>query len=102
MRAIDVGVGHDDDLVVAQLFQVEIVANARAHRLDERAHFLGRQHPVEPRALDVQYLALQWQDRLIVAIAPLLGRTAGRITLDQEQFGLGRVTLLAVGELAGE
>src|SRR3546814_20574393 len=59
MRAVDVGIGHYDDLVVAQLFQVEIVADAGAHRLNERADLLGRQHPVETGALDVQDLALQ-------------------------------------------
>ena len=41
MRAIDIGVGHDDDLVIAQLFEVELVADAGAHRLDQRADFLG-------------------------------------------------------------
>ena len=38
MRAVDVGVGHDDDLVVAQLGEVELVmADAGAERGDERA-----------------------------------------------------------------
>ena len=32
---------------------------------------------------------------------PLLGRTAGRVTLDDEKFGLGGVFLVAVGKLAG-
>ena len=41
MRAIDVGVGHDDDLVVAQLFDVEFVAaDAGAKRGDQCADFL--------------------------------------------------------------
>src|SRR3546814_934993 len=36
MRAVDVGVGHDDDLVIAPLFQVEIVpADSGAKRLVE-------------------------------------------------------------------
>ena len=39
--AIDVGVGHDDDLVVAQLVDVELFpANAGAQRRDQRADFL--------------------------------------------------------------
>ena len=32
----------------------------------------------------------------------LLGGAAGRIALDDEEFGLGRIALLAVGELAGQ
>jgi hypothetical protein len=36
--AVDVGVGHDDDLVVAQLLDVEVVAaDAGAERRDQRA-----------------------------------------------------------------
>ena len=33
MRAINIGIGHDDDFVIAQLFDIEIfAANARAER----------------------------------------------------------------------
>ena len=40
--AVDVGVRHDDDLVVAQLFEVEVVAaDAGAERGDERADLLA-------------------------------------------------------------
>ena len=42
MGAVDVGVGHDDDLVVAQLVDVELVAaDAGAQRGDQRADFLA-------------------------------------------------------------
>ena len=41
VRAVDVRVGHDDDLVVAQLLDVEVVAaDAGAERGDERADLL--------------------------------------------------------------
>ena len=103
MRAVDVGVGHDDDLVVAQLLDVELVAaDAGAERGDERADLFGRQHLVEARPLDIEDLAAQRQHRLKFAVAALLGRAAGRIALDDEEFGLGRIALLAIGELAGQ
>ena len=47
-------------------------------------------------------LPLERQDRLEMAVAALLGRAAGAVALDQEQLGLGRILLLAVGELAGQ
>ena len=54
MRAVDVGVGHDDDLVIAQLLGVELVlADAGTECRDQRADHLRRQHAVEPGALDV-------------------------------------------------
>ena len=103
MRAVDIGVRHDDDLVVAELGGVELVlADAGAEREDQRADLLGGEHLVEARALDVQDLAAQRQHRLVVAVAALLGRAAGRVALHQEELGERRVALLAVGELAGQ
>jgi len=43
---------------------------------------------------------LKRQDGLEAPIAALLGRTSGRVTLDDEQLALRRVALLAVGQLA--
>ena len=101
MRAVHVGVGHDDDLVVAQLAEVELVApDAGAERGDQRADLLAAEHPVEPRPLDVQDLAAQRQHRLVRPAPPLLRRAAGAVALDEEDLGLRRVLLLAVGELA--
>ena len=101
--AVDVGVGHDDDLVVAQLVDVEfLAADAGAECRDQRADFSGAQHLVEARALDIEDLAAQRQHGLVLAVAGLLGGTAGRVTLDDEDFGLRRIALLAIGELAGQ
>ena len=103
MGAVDVGVGHDDDLVVAQLVDGEFVgADAGAERGDQRADLLRRQHLVHARALDVEDFSAQRQYRLEFAIAALLGAAAGGIALDDEQFGFGRIALLAIGEFAGQ
>ena len=41
MRTVNVSVGHDHDLVIAQFLNVEIFAsNACAHGLNQRADFL--------------------------------------------------------------
>src|SRR5258708_6490134 len=102
VRAVDVGIRHDDDLVVAQLVGIELVAYPGSERRDERADFLAGQHLVHARALDVEDFAAQRQHRLERAIAALLGRAAGAVALDDEQFGFRGVALLAIGELAGE
>ena len=66
MGAVDIGVGHDDDLVVAQLVGVELVlADAGAERGDQRADLLGAEHLVEARPLDIEDLAAQRQHRLV-------------------------------------
>ena len=50
----------------------------------------------------LRILPRRGKHRLELAIAALLGGAAGRIALDEEDLGLGRVALLAVGELAGQ
>jgi hypothetical protein len=102
VRAVHVGVGHDDDLAVAELGGVEIVlADAGAERRDHGADFLVAQHLVVARFFDVEDFALQRQNGLEAAVAALLGGAAGRFALDQEQLAALRILLLAIGQLAG-
>src|SRR5262249_6061509 len=103
MGAIDVGIGHDDDLMVAELGEIElVVADPCTKRRDQRTDLRARQHLVEARALDIEDLTAQGKHRLEAAVARVLRAAAGRIALDQEQLGLSRIALLAVCELAGE
>ena len=83
---IDIRIGHDDDLVVAQFLQIKLVANAGAHRLDQRADLFGGNDPVKPGAFHIQDFTLQWQNSLKLAVAAVFGRAASRIALDQKQF----------------
>ena len=98
--AVDVGVGHHHDLVVARPLDVELLADAGADRGDQRLDLGVGEDLVDPVLLDVDDLAAQGQDRLGVAVATLLGRAAGRVALDDEQLRQGRVAHRAVGELA--
>src|SRR6266850_2456630 len=100
---IHVGVGHQDDLVVAQLGEIELFRpDPGAHGRDEQPDFIVGQDLVVARLLRVDDLAAQREDRLRLAIAPLLGRAAGRIALDQEQLSVLRVALRAIGQLGGQ
>src|SRR5471032_1665975 len=101
VRTVDVSIGHDDDVVVAQLLDVVLVAaDTATQRGDQRAHFLGRDHLVETGFFHVEDLALQRQDRLGATVTTLLGGTASRVTFHQVQFGKGRVFFLAVRQFA--
>ena len=100
--AVDVGVRHQDDLVVPELRDVELVADAGAERRDHRLDLGVLQHLVDPGLLDIEDLAAQREDGLRGAVAPLLGRAAGGVTLDDEQLGDLRFLDHAVGELARE
>ena len=84
MGAVDVGVGHDDDLLVAQLLFLVAGADAAAERLNQIAQLLVRRQLVARGAGDVEDLAAQRQDRLVGAVARLLGGAASGIALDNK------------------
>ena len=101
VRAVNVRIGHDDNLVVAQFIDVEfIAANPGAERHNKVTDFLTAQHPVKPGAFDVQDLTFQGQDRLCLAVTARLRRATGGVTLHQKDFGFGRVFFRAILELA--
>ena len=103
VRAVDVSIGHDDDVVVTQLFDIEFfAADTAAQCGDQCAHLGGGEHLVEARFLYVEDLTLERQDRLGTTVTALFGRAAGGVTLHNVEFGERRVFLLAVGEFAGQ
>ena len=74
MRAVHVGIGHDDDAMVAQFGGVEVVfADAGAERGDQGADFRRAEHFVEAGFFDVEDFAFERQDGLEFAVAPLFG-----------------------------
>ena len=72
VRTVNVCIGHDDDLVVARLGDVEVAAvtgtrrDAAANRGDQRLDGVARERAMVAHALDVQNLAAQGQNRLDV------------------------------------
>src|SRR5262249_23708122 len=100
VRPINIGVRHDDDAVIADLFDVKIIpTNASPEGRDQYLDFLAAEHLVEARLLDVQNLPPQRENRLKIAVTPLLRRASCRIALNEIDLRLRRVTLRAVGEL---
>src|SRR5262245_37426199 len=97
---VDVGVGHDDDALVAQV----LVAVARSSSNTQRLHEIGKflvlfEFPCGG-AGDIENLSTQGEDRLSGAVAGLFGGAAGGVTLDKENFGSGLRIGAAVGEFA--
>ena len=104
MRAVDVGVGHDDDLVVAQLVEVEVVAaDAGAERGDQRADLLAADSILSKRARSTLRIlprsgSTAWNSRLrpCLAVPPAESPSTMKIS------DLAGIALLAIGELAGQ
>ena len=113
VRTVNVGVGHDDDAVVAQFVDIEVVgaalarvcgdfANARAKRCDERDNFSAGQQLFVTCFFDVQDLAAQRQNGLEFTVASLLGGATGGVALDDVNFAKRWIFFLAIGQFAGQ
>ena len=102
VRAVHVGVGHDDDLAVAAFFHVEIVADAAAQGADDRADFLVAEHLDEVGFLDVQDFSAQRQNRLTLESRPCLADPPAESPSTRNSFGVFVGFAAAIGELAGQ
>ena len=101
VRAVDVGVGHENDLAVAQLRKIEFLgADAGAEGLDDLEDFLVAEDLVQAGLLDVEDLAADGQDGLGARVAVALGRASSRIPFDNKEFGFLDLAAGAIDELA--
>ncbi len=87
MAAINIGICHDNDFVIARLIGFHFIIPDSGTNCRNQGANLGRgQHLVEPCALNIQDFTPQRQDCLIGPVAPLFCRAAGGITLNQEDL----------------
>ena len=84
MGPVDIGIGHDNQLVVVGLVNIEVLAKAGTQGRKEGANFFVSQYPVQGCLFDVQNLPPNRQDGLGQPRPPLLGRTTGGVPLDDE------------------
>src|SRR5918997_7230434 len=99
---VHVGVGHDDDLVVAGLRDVEGLPHPRAYSADHGLYLDVGEDLVYVGLLDVEDLAPQGQYRLEVPLPTLLRATTGRVALDDVQLAARRVLGRTIRQLAGQ
>ena len=104
MRTIDIGVGHDDDLLVADFIYVELVAFASAHRRHQGPDLLVAKDAVRllQDPLHVENFPLEGQYGLETAVPPHLGRPTRRLAFDDVYLRLFRVLLGAIGQFSGK
>ena len=82
MLTVDIGIGHQNALVIASLVDVELPTDAGSESGDDCLNFCVGKHAVETRAFDVQDFSAQRQNRLCLWVATTHCRTAGRVTLN--------------------
>ena len=91
MLTVHVGIRHDDNLVVAELLEVCLLAvladaEAYAESLDDIVHFVALESLVPHCLLDVQDFTSERQDGLRAARTCTLCRAACGVSLHEEQF----------------
>ena len=101
MAAVDIGLRHDDDLVVPELFEIKLVSDACAEGCDDGLELIVAVDLVGARLFDVQHLAPEGKDCLEAGVPTLRGRAAGGVALDDVNFGECGVCVVAVAQLVG-
>ena len=102
MAAVDIGIGHDDNLVVTEFLDIEVFAYAGAKGSDHGTDGVGIQDSVKACLFDVQDLAAERKDSLETAVTAGLCRSACGVTFDDVDFKEARIFFRAVGQLARE
>ncbi len=90
VAAVDVGIGHQDDLVIPELVDLEAAALSVMPQPSAEmsvATASGESMRSSRRSLDVQNLPAQRQNGLQNADLALLGTAPGRVTLDDVKLG---------------
>ena len=103
MRAVDIGIGHDDDAFIAQLVELELPPEPQPSACIKIASVPDCRAFCRMVALaTLRILPRKRKNGLRFAVARLLGRTAGGIAFDQENFGVFGLALRTIGEFAGQ
>ena len=85
MGPVDVGVSHDDQLVIAGLGDVKVCPKAVPRAVNRvRISWLARIRSIE--AFPRSGSSPGWQDGLGQPAPPLLGAAAGGVPFDDEEF----------------
>jgi len=107
MAAIDVGVGHDDDLMVAQLVEVEFLgvlfgANGHPQGGIDVFDLLVFEDFVLHGLFDVEDFPAEGKDGLRAAVTALFGGAPSGIALHNEDFAFHRIPFGAVAQFSGK
>ena len=104
MGTVHIGIRHDDDLVIAQLGNIEIVAVAlgksAAEGVDHGLDLCIGKHFIDTGFLHIQDLTADRKNGLIHTVSRCLGTAARRIALYDENLTFGGISGLAVRQFS--
>ena len=86
MATVNIGISHNDNLVIAQTVNIKRLADPDAKRLNHSDNLLVGKHLIETCSLGIQYLASQRKDCLRTVVTAFFCRSRRRVTLDDIYF----------------
>ena len=101
MRAVNVGISHDNNFAVAAFGKVEVFANTGSKRGNHGTNFSVGKNFIETSFFDVENFSAQRQYRLKFPVASLFCTAARRIAFDDINFCLVGISYGTIGEFAG-
>ena len=100
MSTIDIGIGHDDDLVITQLADIKVLVDSGTKGCDHRLDLGVAVDSVQTGFLYVEDLTTERKDRLCGTVTCCLGGTTRGITLYDVDLTVFRVLVRTVSQLA--
>ena len=86
MRTVDIGIGHDDNLVVSELILIEFITDTSTECHNYGLELLICINLIDSCLLNVEHLTPERKDSLILTLSTLLSRTAGGISLNDKNL----------------
>ena len=90
MCTIDIGIGHDDDLIISQLCNIKVISvsfrKSAAKCIDHRLDLCIGKHLINTCFFDIQNLTANRQDRLEITVSCRFCRSPRRISLHDKNF----------------
>ena len=99
MGTVGVRIGHNDDLVIVGILKGKICTNPRSNRINHGVDFFVLENVSHLSLGSIDNLTAQGQDGLELTVTALLGRSTGRVSLDQIEFVLGWILGLGRSQL---
>ena len=96
MRSIHIGIGHDDDLMIAELFFVEFASNSTPESRNHIFNFIGIENFIQTGFFHVENLASERKYRLSLPVPARFCGSSRGISLDEKNFGESRIFFTAV------
>ena len=102
MCAVNIGIGHDDNLVIPELLLVEVVCNSCAERHYNGTQFIVADNLVKSALFNIEHFSPKGKNRLDSSVSSLFGGAACGVSLNNEKLCYRGVFFRAVGKLSGQ